>query len=87
MPVGESGPPGRRPSPTQQFGVTLQELMDRDGLPVPLVVQQCLQAVDLFGLEVEGIYRVNGNGNHVQKLKEAFDVGKLFNVISASKQS
>lgn len=72
-----ASPAARRPSPTQQFGVSLQDAMDRDGLPVPLVVQQCLQAIDLFGLDVEGIYRVNGNGNHVQKLKEAFDAGKM----------
>jgi tyrosyl-tRNA synthetase len=37
------------------FGVHLSRLYERDGLAVPSVVYQCIQAVDLFGLGVEGI--------------------------------
>jgi len=39
------------------FGVNLDTLFKRDQSPVPLVVYQCIQAVDLFGLDIEGIYR------------------------------
>ncbi|KAI9689195.1 MAG: hypothetical protein M1822_000933 [Bathelium mastoideum] len=55
------------------FGVTLEELFRRDGTAVPMVVYQCIQAVELFGLEVEGIYRMSGNSNHINKLKSTFD--------------
>ncbi|KAK4997071.1 Rho GTPase-activating protein [Elasticomyces elasticus] len=55
------------------FGVSLDELFQRDGSAVPLVVYQCTQAVDLFGLDVEGIYRLSGNANHVAKLRAMFD--------------
>ncbi|KAF1344834.1 hypothetical protein BDV97DRAFT_402588 [Delphinella strobiligena] len=55
------------------FGVNLEELFRRDGTAVPMVVYQCMQAVDLFGLDVEGIYRVNGTAAHVQQLKALFD--------------
>ncbi|KAK3078255.1 hypothetical protein LTS18_008052, partial [Coniosporium uncinatum] len=55
------------------FGVSLDELFRRDQSPVPLVVYQCLQAVDLFGLDVEGIYRVPGTNSSIQTLKTAFD--------------
>ncbi|KAL1301485.1 hypothetical protein AAFC00_005731 [Neodothiora populina] len=55
------------------FGVALEELFRRDGTAVPMVVYQCMQAVDLFGLDVEGIYRVNGTAAHVQQLKAMFD--------------
>ena len=41
-----------------------------------MVVYQCLQAVDLFGLEVEGIYRLSGTTSHVAKLRAVFDNGK-----------
>lgn len=58
------------------FGVNLEELFRRDATAVPMVVYQCMQAVDLFGLNVEGIYRVNGTKGHVQKLKAMFDHGK-----------
>lgn len=55
------------------FGVTLEDLFRRDGSPVPVVVYQCIQAVDLYGLEVEGIYRIPGTSTHVQQMKALFD--------------
>lgn len=57
------------------FGVSLDDLLRRDGSAIPLVVYQCLQAVDLFGLEVEGIYRLSGSSVHVTKLRNIFDNG------------
>ncbi|KAK0716919.1 hypothetical protein B0T26DRAFT_644849 [Lasiosphaeria miniovina] len=55
------------------FGLSLSRLYERDGLAVPMVVYQCIQAVDLFGLGVEGIYRLSGSVPHVNKLKTLFD--------------
>ncbi|KAL5113821.1 Rho GTPase-activating protein [Pleosporales sp. CAS-2024a] len=55
------------------FGLTLEDLFRRDGSPVPMVVYQCIQAVDLFGLEVEGIYRIPGTSSHIQQLKALFN--------------
>ena len=66
-------PPPSRPV----FGVSLDDLLRRDGSAIPLVVYQCLQAVDLFGLEVEGIYRLSGSAAHVAKLRAIFDNGEL----------
>jgi len=65
-------PPARR-----VFGQSLDTLFRRDELPVPLVVSQCIQAVDLFGLQVEGIYRTSGNQAHINQLKQVFDTGKF----------
>jgi hypothetical protein len=64
------------------FGLSLEELFRRDGSPVPLVVYQCIQAVDLFGLEVEGIYRIPGTSSHIQSLKGLFDSGMLTPIIN-----
>ena len=58
------------------FGLGLDQLFERDGSAVPMVVYQCIQAVDLFGLEVEGVYRLSGTASHVNKLKAMFDNGK-----------
>jgi hypothetical protein len=55
------------------FGFTLDELFRRDQSPVPLVVYQSIQAVDSFGLDHEGIYRVSGNSTQVAELKSLFD--------------
>ena len=55
------------------FGVSLEDLFDRDQAAVPLVVIQCILAVDTFGLDVEGIYRLSGTSSHIQRLKSSFD--------------
>ncbi|KAJ9641554.1 Rho GTPase-activating protein [Coniosporium tulheliwenetii] len=55
------------------FGMRLDDLFKRDGTPVPMVVYQCIQAVDLYGLDVEGIYRVGGSQQHIQQMKAMFD--------------
>jgi hypothetical protein len=55
------------------FGVSLEELFARDQSAVPMVVYQCMQAVDLFGLDVEGIYRLSGTASHVNALRDAFN--------------
>ncbi|KAL8839076.1 MAG: hypothetical protein Q9170_001912 [Blastenia crenularia] len=57
------------------FGVSLDDLLKRDGSAIPLVVYQCLQAVELFGLDVEGIYRLSGSAPHVWRLRAMFDNG------------
>ena len=62
-------PPPVRPV----FGVSLQDLFDREQQPVPSVVYQCIQAVEHFGMDHEGIYRVSGNANQVNQLKSQFD--------------
>ncbi|EPS26662.1 hypothetical protein POX_g09036 [Penicillium oxalicum] len=55
------------------FGVPLNDLYERDKTAVPLLVYQCFQAVELFGLETEGIYRLSGSANHINHLKALFD--------------
>lgn len=42
------------------FGVSLSDLFARDQSAVPSLVIQCILAVDHFGLDVEGIYRLSG---------------------------
>ncbi|KAL3955048.1 hypothetical protein ACCO45_010611 [Purpureocillium lilacinum] len=46
-----------------------------------MVVYQCIQAVDLFGLGVEGIYRQSGSLNHINKLKGMFDAEKEDDIV------
>lgn len=68
-------PPVQEPS-RPVFGVSLNRLYERDNAAVPPVVSQCIQAVDLFGLNVEGIYRLSGSVPSVNKLKSMFDTGE-----------
>lgn len=74
VPSPQSTAPVNLPPPLRPvFGVDLDQLFQRDGTAVPMVVYQCMQAVDLFGLDAEGIYRLSGSANHVQSLKAIFD--------------
>jgi hypothetical protein len=59
------------------FGLKLEYLYERDKSAVPMVVYQCIQAVDLFGLEIEGIYRSPGTASRAAQIKAIFDNGKL----------
>lgn len=58
------------------FGVSLTDLYERDGLAVPLIVLNCIQAVDLYGLKVISIYQGTGLQERVQMLREKFDNGE-----------
>lgn len=74
-PVATNSPANQLPPLKPVFGLSLEQLFARDGSAVPMVVYQCIQAVDLFGLEVEGIYRLSGTASHVTKIKAMFDNG------------
>ncbi|KAJ5118622.1 hypothetical protein N7476_010978 [Penicillium atrosanguineum] len=75
--VPMTGPPpmekGSLPPLKPVFGVPLEELYARDGTAVPFLVYQCFQAVELFGLDMEGIYRLSGSANHISHMKAVFD--------------
>ncbi|KAI1479775.1 RhoGAP-domain-containing protein [Daldinia eschscholtzii] len=79
-----SGSPHGAPAPKTEgaiargpvFGVSLERLYENSKGPVPMVVYQCIQAVDLYGLAVEGIYRLSGSSAHVNKLKHLFDTNE-----------
>ncbi|KYK59894.1 RhoGAP domain containing protein [Drechmeria coniospora] len=74
-PYAASAQPSQSVAPPSKpvYGVPLARLYERDGLAVPMVVHQCIQAVDLFGLGLEGIYRQSGSLTHINKLKAMFD--------------
>ncbi|KAG5358807.1 RHO GTPase-activating protein [Yarrowia sp. C11] len=55
------------------YGTPIEDLLDYEGGTVPRAVYQCVQAIDNFGLEVEGIYRANGNNSQIQEIKHLFD--------------
>lgn len=76
-PIKQNAP--QLPPPVKPvFGLSLQQLFERDESAVPMIVYQCIQAIDLFGLEQEGLYRLSGTQSQMQTLKAAFDNGRKF---------
>jgi len=57
------------------FGLNLDQLYKRDGTPVPMVVHQCIQAIDLFGMDRKAIYLEDGSQSHVDNMKFLFNTG------------
>lgn len=77
-PPPSAGPPSNLPPPLKPvFGVSLEDLYVRDGTAVPFLVYQCFQAIELFGLDMEGIYRLSGSANHIAHMKALFDNGEF----------
>ncbi|KAJ5114677.1 hypothetical protein NUU61_000436 [Penicillium alfredii] len=73
LPPSEKGLQSNLPPLKPVFGVSLNDLYARDGTAVPFLVYQCFQAVELFGLDLEGIYRLSGSANHINHMKAVFD--------------
>ncbi|KAK4689393.1 Rho GTPase-activating protein RGD1, partial [Tremellales sp. Uapishka_1] len=65
--------PGIPSSSGATFGVDLGEQLLRDGTEVPKVVEKCAEAIEAYGLESTGIYRLSGTTSKVQALKGALD--------------
>ncbi|CAG7926454.1 unnamed protein product [Penicillium olsonii] len=55
------------------FGVSLQDLHDRIGPGVPLILRKCFIALEEFGLNDKTIYQLWGNSAHINQLKNAFE--------------
>ncbi|CDH56716.1 gtpase activating protein [Lichtheimia corymbifera JMRC:FSU:9682] len=60
-------------NPNPVFGVDLNMLMERDREEVPLILTKCTEAVETYGLNTVGIYRLSGVNTQIQKLRAAFD--------------
>lgn len=56
------------------FGVSIEDVIQYAGIDnVPLVVKRCIDVIENYGLNIEGIYRTSGNKSTVQLLREAID--------------
>ncbi|XP_056418521.1 rho GTPase-activating protein 9 isoform X2 [Hyla sarda] len=57
----------------QVFGCRLDALCYREHSTIPKFVRLCIEAVEEKGLDIDGIYRVNGNLSIIQKLRFIVD--------------
>ncbi|KAK6992195.1 Rho GTPase activation protein [Favolaschia claudopus] len=55
------------------FGVDLADQMTRDNVEVPPIMEKCCQAIEKFGIESQGIYRVSGTVTKVANLRQRLD--------------
>ena len=68
---------------TKVFGVSLIDAIDRsviqDDILIPTVFRECIDYIEAYGLETEGLYRVGGPVKSIEAVKQQYDRG---NVIS-----
>ncbi|XP_078065198.1 protein FAM13A isoform X2 [Mustelus asterias] len=59
------------------FGISLCDLQQRGQLidGVPFVMRQMVEYLQEYGLEQEGLFRVNGNVRVVERLRQRYDAG------------
>jgi hypothetical protein len=58
------------------FGIDLADQMTRDAVEVPRIMQKCCEAIEKYGIQSKGIYRISGTHSKIQKLKEKLDHGE-----------
>ena len=52
--------------------------MTRDNVEVPPIMQKCCEAIEKYGIQSQGIYRVSGTTSKVANLKQKLDRGQSF---------
>ncbi|KAK6278325.1 hypothetical protein J4Q44_G00391600 [Coregonus suidteri] len=55
------------------FGCHLDTLCHRENSTVPRFMEKCIRAVEIRGLDIDGIYRVSGNLAVIQRLRHKAD--------------
>ena len=65
----------RLPSASQYgtFGICLSQVVLRERVTVPLIVQKCIYEIDRRGLRHIGLYRVNGSSKKKRALRKSFE--------------
>lgn len=60
----------------QIFGVALDELCAKDGCSVPLLVVQCIEYLEVNGLDTAGIFRVTPSNKKLDQFRSALERGE-----------
>ncbi|KAI8883425.1 RhoGAP-domain-containing protein [Backusella circina FSU 941] len=55
------------------FGMDISERVKIEKREVPLLVEECIKAVEVRGLEFEGIYRKSGGAAQIRSIQTSFD--------------
>lgn len=62
------------------FGNSLTDRCKFENRSVPLIVKECVNQVELRGLDYEGIYRKSGGAAQIRTIQLAYEQGKHINL-------
>jgi hypothetical protein len=57
------------------FGNDLTKQVEAEGRTIPLLVERCIAAVELRGMDYEGIYRKSGGAAQMRSIQLSFEQG------------
>ncbi|XP_077956975.1 rho GTPase-activating protein 8 [Gasterosteus aculeatus] len=72
-------PPPRPPLPSQQFGVSLQYLREKNAEMIPPVMSQTVTYLKQKGLRTEGIFRRSARVQLIKDVQRLYNLGKPVN--------
>ncbi|OZJ06079.1 hypothetical protein BZG36_01112 [Bifiguratus adelaidae] len=59
------------------FGNELERQVESEGRDVPILVSQCIHAVEVRGMDYEGIYRKSGGAGQMRSIQILFESGEI----------
>ncbi|GAA5807173.1 hypothetical protein MFLAVUS_000527 [Mucor flavus] len=62
------------------FGNDLIKQVQYEKSKVPLIVEKCIETVEIRGMDYEGIYRKSGGVGQMRQIQQAFEKGELPNL-------
>nr|XP_023647289.1 rho GTPase-activating protein 8 isoform X4 [Paramormyrops kingsleyae] len=69
-------PPPRPPLPTQQFGVSLQYIREKNqDMIIPLVISETVAYLKEKGLRTEGVFRRSARVQHIKEVQKLYNLG------------
>ncbi|XP_063302795.1 rho GTPase-activating protein 8 isoform X1 [Pelobates fuscus] len=73
-------PPPRPPLPTQQFGVSLQYIKNKNsGALIPPVIKDTISYLSVKGLHTEGLFRRSASVHVIKDIQKSYNLGKPVN--------
>lgn len=51
--------------------------MDRDNVDIPKVLQKCVETIEAYGMDSQGLYRLSGTTSRIQRLRAKMEKGKV----------
>lgn len=83
--VREAGPIIRSPDhPVPELIGDRQELRVFEDRQLPALVVRCAQHLMVWGIQEEGLFRLNGRPAHIAKLRSEFDTGADFELVEST---
>ena len=57
------------------FAGTIDEYTEATNQEIPLIVESCIRVINMYGMQLQGIFRVSGSQAEINEFKKGFEQG------------